>query len=318
MTHAFPRRTALLVAALAAPRLAACGGGGSSQPLTDGAPAPAASTAIASGFLAQDAGNAELPDAWTDGGGPLEVHLQVNGGGAACGSCVVVLAQAFGAQQPYTYAWSNSDWHGPGPFMVCATSSTRVAVEVTSSPASAGEGLTLPGQTASAASTIDCAVTDAAGNDASGPGPLNGCVSDLASGDGGADAGLTQCPGNEIDASVAWLDGGIAYSSADLLPYTLLAGHTYQASYDQLLPIELGSAVTVDVYGSTLPDVCVADAKLFTLVLNGSIANWHQSYCFTPDRDYNYLVENIGIQGVLGYIPPILAVSTFCDTCSGD
>jgi hypothetical protein len=318
MTRAFPRRTVLLLVALAAPRLGACGGG-SSQSLTgNGQTSDASSTGLASDLLAQDAGNAELPDAWTDGGGPLEVHLQVNGGGAACGSCVVVLAQAFGAQQPYTYTWSNADWHGPGPFMLCPTSSTRVAVEVTSSPENAGEGLTLPGQTASAASTVDCVVTDAAGDDAAGPGPLNGCVSDLASGDGGDDAGATQCLANEIDASVAWLDGGVAYSSADRLSFTLLAGHTYQASYDQLLPIELGAAVTVDIYGSTQPNVCEADAKLFTLVLDGSIANWHQSYCFTPDRDYDYLVENIGIQGVIGYIPPILAVSTFCDTCSGD
>jgi hypothetical protein len=57
------------------------------------------------------------------------------------------------------------------------------------------------------------------------------------------------------------------------------------------------------------------DQKLFTLTLNGSIFNWHQSYCFTPDQDYDYVVTNVSIQGVIGYFD-VLSVSTICDTCT--
>jgi hypothetical protein len=250
-----------------------------------------------------------------DAGGPLQVHIQVNGNGDVCGACDVVLAQVQGGQRPYTYTWSDSSWQGAGPFMICPSASTPVSVTVTDSGnQGVGEGASSK-QTAKAATTVTCAASDGA---AAQPGPLNGCVAMSMSGTpeaGTNDAGSTECKQNEIEAGVAWADGGIVASESTALGYTFQAGHTYQVSYDQLLPIELGQAVTVDIYGATAQNVCQADQLLFTLTLNGSIFSWSQQFCFTPTQDYTYTVTNVYIQGVLFYFNP-LSVSTICDTCS--
>ena len=268
-----------------------------------------------------DVGNPTLTPVAPDAGGPLAVHIQINGNHSACGACDVVLAQAQGGTQPYTYAWSNPSWQGPGPFQVCPDSATPVSVTVTDSSASTGE-VTRTAQTAMAATSIDCVKSDGA---APPPGALNGCLA-LGAQSGVPDAGVvtdaapdgggaTECTANEVDASVAWADGGAVASVATPLPVTLLAGHTYQVSYDRLLPIVLGQPVTVEIYGSTAPDVCTVQQKLFTLNLDSSIFNWHQAYCFTPDRDYHEVVTDVYIQGVLVFIN-ILSVSTICDTCT--
>jgi hypothetical protein len=170
-------------------------------------------------------------------------------------------------------------------------------------------------QTAQASASIDCVVSEAGTVDA---GALNGCTAGAASGTpeaGTNDAGQVECTQNEVEGGAAWLDGGAVASVATPLGYTFLAGHAYQVSYDRLLPIELGQPVTVEIYGSTQPDVCKTDQLLFTLHLDGSIFNWHQAYCFTPDRDYSYVITNVYIQGVLTYINP-LSVSTICDSCT--
>jgi hypothetical protein len=294
--------------------LGACSG--SSPPSTGQAPLPGPDASQVLAYRPNpDAGDTFMftPDA----SGALQAHIQVNGAGASCGSCVVVLAQAEGGQQPYSYTWSDPSWKGPGPFTVCPTQNTTVSLEVSGAASSSGEG-TMSSSVANASTTIDCVPSD--GSAGSGPGPLDGCqahaTSSSTSSDGGtADAGQMECTGNELDAAVAWADGGVAYSDSSSLPYTLLKGHTYQVSYDQLLPFEFGSSVIVDIYGATQANVCQADMLLFTLTLNGSIADWHQSYCFTPDRDYDYLITNVYIQGVLFYFDP-LSVSTLCDTCT--
>jgi hypothetical protein len=250
-----------------------------------------------------------------DAGGPLEAHIQVNGGGAACGSCAVVVAQAQGGTQPYAYTWSDPSWNGPGPFTVCPTQDTPISVEVAGAVTNSGEG-TMSSAVVKASTTIDCVPSDGAAG--SGVGPLNGCQAHATSSltaDGGTDDSGVECKENEVDASAAWASGGVAFSDSSMLPYTLLKGHTYQVSYDQLLPIELGSAVLVDIYGATQANVCSDDDLLFTLTLDGSISSWHQSHCFTPGQDYDYLVTNVHIQDVLGYFNP-LSVSTLCDTCS--
>jgi hypothetical protein len=248
-----------------------------------------------------------------DAGGPLQAHIVVNGNGATCGACDVVLVQTQGGTQPYTYSWSDPSWTGPGPFTICPEMATPVSVTVTDSSQKAGE-LATTDQTTSAATTIQCRPSDGSAPS----GGLNGCIASTASGtpDAGlGDGGSVECTGNEVEAGTAWADGGVAASVASSVGATLLAGHAYEYSYDRLLPIVLGQPVTVKVYGSTQPDICQADQLLFTLDLDSSIFNWHQAYCFTPDRDYSYVITNIYIQGVLVFINP-LTVGTLCDTCS--
>jgi hypothetical protein len=240
------------------------------------------------------------------------VHIQVNGGGATCGACAVIIAQAVGGAQPYSYAWTDPSWQGPGPFQLCPTQSTPVAVTVTDSSATAGE-VPQPNMTVMASTSVDCIASDGS----SAPGELNGCTASGGSGTpeaGTNDAGQLECPGNEIEAGVAWADGGVAASYATVLPYTLHAGHTYSTSFDRLLPVVLGQPVTVKIYGATEPDVCKEDKLLFTLDLDGSIFNWHQAYCFTPDQDYHSIITNVYVQGVLFFFNPF-AVSTVCDSC---
>ena len=223
-----------------------------------------------------------------------------------------MLAQVTGGKQPYTYAWSDPSWQGPGPFTLCPSKPGAVSLTVTDSSAQSGE-VAAQAQTAQDMASVTC--TDADGGDA-GPGALNGCVAMAGSGtpEGGSnDAGQTECTKNEVEAGIAWADGGVAASVADELGVTLLKGHPYEVSYDRLLPIVLGQPVTVKVYGSTEPDICQPDQLLFTLNLDGSIFNWHQGYCFTPDRDYHFAVTNVYVQGVLVFFNA-LSVSTIALT----
>jgi hypothetical protein len=309
--------------------LAACGGSSDATPSSPGTPdaTTAVSTTPGADAAGSDDGGVDAPDDSSgnpfpiappaDGGGVLQAHVQVNGNHGVCGACDVVLAQVTGGTQPYTYVWSNPSWQGPGPFQLCPASSTSVSVTVTDSSANSGE-LQAAAQTAQDTASIDCVVSDASADGSTDAGPLHGCTAGAGSGTpeaGTNDAGQVECTQNEVEGGVAWLDGGAVASIATPLGYTLLAGHSYQVSYDRLLPIELGNAVKVEIYGSTEPDVCKADQLLFTLNLDGSIFNWHQSYCFTPDRDYAYGITNVYIQGVLTYINP-LSVSTVCDSCT--
>ncbi len=318
--HISKRLTVLLaslaLAALVSPSMAACG---SSAKTNQGSPTLSTDDASDSVVASASGGDADIGNAMfttaADGGGPLQVHIQVNGNDGVCGACAVVLAQTQGGTQPYSYAWSDPSWSGPGPFTICPESTTPVSVTATDSSGSSTGELSTGAQTAQAATSVACTPSDGSTPEAGG---LNGCVAAASSGtpDAGTnDAGLYECQQNEVEAGVAWTDGGAVASEAAPLGYTFLAGHTYSVSYDRLLPIELGQAVTVDVFGSTAPDICETQQKLFTLTLDGSIFNWHQSYCFTPDRDYQYVVTNVYIQGVLIYINP-LSVSTICDSCT--
>jgi hypothetical protein len=288
-------------------------GGGVEDASLQGASYGDAGSPDDTGSFGDDAGNPILSAPAPDGGGPLQAHIQVNGAGNVCGACDVVLAQVQGGTQPYTYAWSDPSWQGPGPFMLCPDKTMSVSVTVTDSSASQGEVPT-PAQTAKATTSVDCVVSDGS----AAPGALNGCTSGIGAGvpDAGTnDAGQTECTQNEVEGGVAWADGGAVASVATDLGVTLMAGHTYQVSFDRLLPVVLGQPVTVQIYGSSEPDVCETQQLLFTLNLDGSIFNWHQAYCFTPDRDYHYAVTNVYIQGVLFFFNP-LSVSTLCDSCT--
>ncbi|MGH7434559.1 MAG: hypothetical protein ACRENE_02710 [Polyangiaceae bacterium] len=326
MTRTSPGRAAMATAFALAASLFVLGpgcGGPSSHPGTSSGSSSSGGTsyetpAVAatgddSGFAVPD-GASPFTSIAPDGGGPLQVHVQINGNGGVCGACDVVLAQVTGGKQPYIYAWSDPSWQGPGPFSLCPSKATTVSVTATDSSAQSGE-VAAQAQTAQDMASVTC--TDVDGGDA-GPGALNGCVAMAGAGtpEGGSnDAGQTECTQNEVEAGIAWADGGVAASVADELGVTLLKGHTYQVSYDRLLPVVLGQPVTVKIYGSTEPDICRTDQLLFTLNLDGSIFNWHQGYCFTPDRDYHYAVTNVYVQGVLVFFD-VLSVSTICDSCS--
>ena len=64
---------------------------------------------------------------FADAGGALQAHIQVNGTGLPCGRCAVLVAQATGGQEPYTYRWSDPSLSGPGPRRCarCKPPSTR-------------------------------------------------------------------------------------------------------------------------------------------------------------------------------------------------
>jgi hypothetical protein len=246
---------------------------------------------------------------YPDGGGPLQAHIQRNGGGGACGTCAVLIAQAQGGTEPYAYAWSDPSLQGPGPFQVCPGKPTSYALTVTDSSGTNGE-IAMPNQTATASSTVDCVDSDGSA------GSLNGCAITTNPNDAGPDAGgAIECTADEVPLLAAYADGGAVSDTVGVLPGTLLAGHAYQFSYDRLLPFSLGQPVSVDVFGSTAPDLCMPDQKLFSLNLDDSILNWHQAYCFTPDRDYDHVITRVYIQGTLLYYNA-LATGTICDSCS--
>jgi hypothetical protein len=225
----------------------------------------------------------------------------------------VLLAQATGGKQPYAYTWSDPSFQGPGPFQVCPGQTTKYSVIVTDSSAHAGEVAT-GNQSVTATGKVACTPADGAAPLV----PLHGCVTTTdGPGDAGIDAGgIMTCTEDTVDSgTVAFLDGGAISATVGAVRGTLLKGHAYQFSYDRLLPINFGNAVSVDVFGTTDDDICKADQKLFSLNLDGSIFNWHQSYCFTPDRDYHYALTRVYIQGVFFYFNA-LATGTLCDTCS--
>jgi hypothetical protein len=298
------------------------GGCGSSSSNGDAAGDAATSTGHPSAATdpvgASDAGNAdftmyEAPDA----GGPLEAHIQVNGGGQlTCGGCAVILAQTQGGKRPYSYAWTDPSWTGPGPFQLCPDAPTSISLTVTDSSASSGENPTAD-QSVAATTPVDCT----ARNDAAAPGPLNGCTGGGTAGssysvpDSGPDSGIVECSDQEVEGGVAWADGGPAAVVSGALGVTLQAGHAYGASYDPLLPIVLGQPVIVEIWGAADDDPCTEDQKLFTLDLDGSLQSWHETFCFTPDRDYHRVVTKVFVKGVWLFFD-VLAFTTFCDTCS--
>jgi hypothetical protein len=312
MPHAAFFRS-LVLAALLVAGLAAAGACGSSQ-----AKAPIGATSDDASNEPSDAGvlysygeAGAVFNQHPDGGGPLQSRIQVNGNGSTCGACVVLLAQTQGGIEPYSSVWSDPSLQGPGPFQICPQAPTTYSVTVTDSSSASGE-LGTGAQTVTAHADLKCTPSD--GGDT---GSLNGCVFTTGTPDGGLDAGgILECTQDEVDAAVAWADGGVVSATVTRVPGgRLLAGHTYQYSYDRLLPLNFGQPVNVDVFGATADAVCSPKQKLFSLYLDGSIFNWHQGYCFTPDRDYEYAITYVYIQGVL-YYSNVLAAGTVCDTCS--
>jgi hypothetical protein len=227
--------------------------------------------------------------AWNDSGA-LQAHIQVNGSDLACGACAVLVAQAAGGAEPYTYQWSDPSLSGPAP-TVCPTKPTHYSVVVTDSSGTTTGEIHHAGASTTASADLACSMTSTdAHSDA-----FAGCTST-------AQEMPEPCP---FDA-----DAGVSdvHSTAVLLD--VVAGQTYQFSYDQVLPFALGAPVTVDVYGAL--ERCGQDAKLFTLTLDG---RWHQAYCFTAKEAFKYSTSVVHDNGVLSNFD-LSTSGTACGGCT--
>ncbi|MDB4972900.1 MAG: hypothetical protein JWN48_1241 [Myxococcaceae bacterium] len=246
----------------------------------------------------------------------LQARVQVNGANTTCGTCAVVLAQAQGGQLPYQYEWSDPSLTGPGPHRVCPTTPTNYTVIVTdSTPVTVGE-FTSSAQQVQASGTVSC-VADA------GIGGLMGCSNSITTVNGGnADAG----PPIDNDASIVCPepgDAGVTFdwqtgtqgtvTNSNYFATGFKAGESYEYSHDRLLPITIGvgDGLTVDVYASNMH--CGTSEKLFTLKYD--IFTWHQSFCFKPTQDYNYVIVAVHLNGTL-FSWEILTGGTICSGCS--
>jgi hypothetical protein len=295
-------------------------GGGLLAPQNDAAPtsgdaAPSASDDSGGG----DTNPPPFMDTPSDGGPiPLQARIQANETDAVCGACSVILAQVQGGTAPYTYVWSDPSFDGPGPFQVCPDTPTQYSVQVTDSSSMGSGEIVRPSATVKATVHLTCTPGTSTAQD-----ELLGCQLLSTGGtDGGvtvaADSGVSgvkECFDQEVEAGVALTDGGAVSATAARLPWVLHQGHAYQLNFDRLLPITFGQPVQVDIFGSNEPDVCAAQQKFGTLTLDGSIFSWHESVCFTPDRDYRDVLVRVYIQGVQFYFN-VLAAGTMCSSCS--
>lgn len=230
---------------------------------------------------------------------PLDARIQVNGAMTPCGSCAVLIAQAFGGKQPYTYQWSDPTLSGPGPHRVCPDEPTEYSLTVTDASKVDGPEFQQPAMTVKTTGKVECTPATL---DAGGPTDFVGCQGMVV-----ADGGTGGTGGQPITCETG--DGGY-YSGTGMLPMPVLGGHTYTLNYDQLIPIVVGEPVVVDVYGSNTP--CVLEEKLTSWTLDGS---WHHPGCFTPTKDYDYVLIRVYVGFVLFYFD-LLQSATFCSGCS--
>ncbi len=234
---------------------------------------------------------------FADAGGALQAHVVVNGDtNLVCGACAVLVAQATGGLAPYTYAWSDPSLAGAGSLTVCPLQSTRYSVTVTDSSGRTSGEIMTAAQTAMASAEVTCKppALDAGPPDAAG---LAGCVSTAAE--------------NVEDCPIVG-DAGVSKIVSTRLVFDPVPGSPYEFTYNELLPIAIGAAVTVDVYGAL--EKCGQDQKLFTLTLDG---RWNQSYCFTPNAAFRYATSVVHFNGTL-YDMDFSQSGTDCAGCSLD
>jgi hypothetical protein len=249
-----------------------------------------------------------------EAGDPLQARIQVNGPHTTCGTCSVLVAQVQGGVPPYSYAWSDPAFQGMASHEVCPTMPTRYTLTVTDSSGKSSGEITMPAQKVQVSASVDCV---APSTDAGTPaGALDGCRLTTTQHAEATDGGMgLDCPANVTSSGLeAVIDGGVEASHAGQLPGRLLAGHAYSFAYDRVLPLSVGQPVTVDVYGSNAPDICTEGEKLFTMNLDGSLPAWDKTYCFTPAKDYSYIISNVSIQGVFFYNSVDFS-GTLCTDC---
>jgi hypothetical protein len=299
-----------LALALATTGISAAGCGGS------GGPALQAGDDASLGETDEsDAGNPAPFTMAVGDGGVLQARIQINGAHTTCGTCAVLLAEVQGGTAPYSYVWSDPSLVGPGPHEVCPDAPTKYVLTVTDSSGHAAGELATPAQKAQVTGTVAC--TAPLPDASTQAGALVGCKVTSTQASEAMDGGMgIDCPANEQSSGLtALIDGGVESSHAGALPGTLLAGQPYSFSYDRVIPLNVGQPVTVDIYGSNTPDICAEGEKLFSMKLDGSLASWNNTYCFTPTKDYAYVVSNVSVQGVFFYNSASFA-GTMCTGCS--
>jgi hypothetical protein len=258
----------------------------------------------------------------TDPGAPLSVQLQVNGATTACGSCSVLIAQAMGGKEPYTFSWSDPTLTGAGPHRVCPNEPTTYSVRVTDDSARDFEGSSLAAQTAEARGDVKCRPADP---DA---GALQGCSSSVSMGmpqsgatplDGAVkadpDAGQTECGDAGITFDLTSGAQGTVTVSTRLEEAAFRGGQRYEYIVDRLVPLtlSLGQAVDVEIWGGNTH--CELAEKFIAYKLD--LFTWHQSTCFTPTKDYLYLLVVVKLNGAI-FNWELLTSSTTCAGCSTD
>jgi hypothetical protein len=297
-------RTAL---ALALALVTACSdGGGSEKPATDDS---ACIDCNLDAGRPMDAGRRDARPAQpiqADAGQELRAQVQVNGANVTCGACSVVLVQAQGGVLPYKYEWSDPALKGPGPHMVCPNEPARYSVIVTDSAETLTGEFARPAESVEAVGETRCVPGDAGGG-------LQGCFASLTNADAGTDAAAPTCGDAGISFDLLTGAVGTVTVSTELGANGFKAGQTYEYSHDRLVPItlSLGEAVSVDVYGANEP--CGMDEKMFTLTYD--LFTWHQAFCFTPKKDYRYIIVAVHLNGAI-FSWEFLASGTTCAGCS--
>ncbi len=233
----------------------------------------------------------------------LRAQIQVNGANTLCGTCSVILAQAQGGVLPYTYEWSDPSLSGPGPHRVCPDQPTKYSVIISDSAGTLTGEFARPSDRVEALGETNCVPGDA------GTG-FAGCFTSV-TGDAGADANV---PCGDAGVAFDLTTGAVGTVTVSAqLSDGFKAGQTYEYSHDRLIPItlSLGQAVSVDIYGAN--EQCGQEEKLFTLTYD--LLTWHQSFCFTPTKDYRYLVTAIHLNGAI-FSWEFLTAGTTCAGCS--
>ena len=161
---------------------------------------------------------------FADAGGALQAHIQVNGTDLPCGRCAVLIAQATGGREPYTYQWSDPSLGGPGPHSVCPQQATQYSVVVTDSSNTSSGEIQHAAETAKATADLTCQPVAQDAGDASTD-ELVGCVSSA----------------NEVSEPCA-IDAGsdVTEVHSQRILFDPTPGKTYQFNWDQVLPIQRG------------------------------------------------------------------------------
>ncbi|MET0287855.1 MAG: hypothetical protein ABW352_25425 [Polyangiales bacterium] len=236
----------------------------------------------------------------------LRAQIQVNGANTVCGTCSVILAQTQGGVLPYTYEWSDKALSGPGPHMVCPDQPTTYSVIITDSASTLTGEFARPSESVEAVGQTRCVAADASVG-------LTGCFSNIVP-DAGVDAAAgTTCGDAGVSFDLTTGAQGTVTVSSDLGANGFKAGQSYEYSHDRLIPItlSLGEAVSVDVYGAN--EECGSEEKMFTLTYD--LFTWHQAFCFTPKKDYRYLIVAIHLNGAI-FSWEFLSASSTCAGCA--
>jgi hypothetical protein len=287
--------------------LAACSGKEAKEKAQDPAPSTPAEAGLDAGPDAVVFYLPEQPPVDAGPAGPLSARLQINGQHASCGSCGVLIAQAQGGKPPYRYEWSDPSLLGPGPHSVCPSAPSRYSVKVTDSTQGSPE-FPEPNMVVEATDELSCVDGDAGE-------VWGGC---LPPGDPDAGPPVTICQTAEVrDPLLDTLLFEFPYSFSNALPAgdaALRPGKSYEFMWDQLLvTLNLGKAVKVTLYGADSP--CGSEQKFGTWTLDGTP---HQSFCFTPEKPWQYIRVDIDIGDTFFYFEFVPGVTTTCLGCSTD